>query len=103
MQELTPRIIAILQKYMRDPSTVVSNSTTLSELEIDLLDLPMICIDAEEVFDITIRCGDEMDDPVTVGGLIACVAACLEAKASQPPRARRAKRSWVSTEAERQR
>lgn len=100
MQELTPRIIAILRKYMHDPSTVVGNSTTLSELEIDLLDLPMICIDAEEAFDITIRCGDEMDDPVTVGGLVACVAACLEAKALQPARSPRAKRSWTSTVAE---
>ncbi len=103
MQDPTPRILTILQKYMRDPAARVGNSTTLVELEIDLLDLPMIFLDAEETFDVTIRCGDEIDDPVTVGGLIACVAARLEAKASQLPRAPRPKRTWMSTGAERRR
>jgi len=103
MQELTPKILAILQKYMRDAAAPVGSSTTLSELEIDLLDLPMIFLDAEEIFDVTIRCDDEIDDPVTVGGLVGCVAARLEAKASRLPRTPRPKRTWMSTGAERRR
>jgi acyl carrier protein len=103
MLELTPKILTILQKYMCDTAAPVGNSTTLRELEIDMLDLPMILLDAEEVFDVTIRCGDELDDPVTVGGLIACVAARLEAKASQSLRPLRPKRNWMSVGAERRR
>lgn len=103
MLELSSKIIAILQKYMRDPAALVGNATTFSDLGIDLLDLPMIFLDGEEVFDITIRSDDEIDDPITVGGLIACVAARLEAKASRSPRAPRPKRSWTSTGSERRR
>jgi hypothetical protein len=103
MQELMLKIIPILQKYMSDPVAPVATATTLSDLGIDLLDLPMVFLDAEEAFNITIRCGDEIDDPITVGGLIACVTARLEAKASQLPRTPRPKRSWMSTGAERRR
>jgi acyl carrier protein len=100
MQEL-PRIVAILKKYMRDPAASVESSSTLEELGIDFLDLPMVLLDAEEAFDVTIRCGDELDDPVTVGGLIACVAARLEAKTSPSPRTPRPKRGWMTTGADR--
>ena len=104
MQELLlPRIVTILQKYMRNPAALVEYSSTLDELGIDFLDLPMVFLDAEEAFDVTIRCGDEIDDPVTVGGLIACVAARLEAKSSPSLRTPRPKRGWMTTDAERRR
>jgi acyl carrier protein len=100
MQELTPRIITILQKYMRDPAALVENSTTLSELEIDLLDLPMIFLDIEDVFGVQISYDDQIEDFATVRGLIACVASRLEVKVLYPrPRTSvpRTKRNWIST------
>jgi len=106
MQELTPRIITILQKYMHDPAALVGSSTTLSELEIDLLDLPMIFLDVEDAFDVQIGYDNEIEDFATVRGLVAHVASRLEAKALQRrPRSSvpRAKGTWISTGAERRR
>lgn len=106
MQELTPRIIGILQKYMRDPAAAVAPSTALSDLEIDLLDLPMIALDIEDAFNVYIPHQDEAEHFATVSGLIACVAAHLEAKASQPrirKPAPRSKRGWMTAAADRRR
>lgn len=106
MQDLTPRIIAILQKYMRDPAARVGSSTTLAELEIDLLDLPMILLDLEDAFDLQVGHDDEIDGSATVDRLAACVASRLEAEALQPRRRTtvpRSKGSWISTGAERRR
>jgi hypothetical protein len=103
MQDLTPKIMAILRKYMTNFAGHVADTTTFGELEIDELDLPMIYLDIEEIFDVTIRCNDEIGDPITIGGIVARVTTGLEAKASPAPRAPRPKRSWVSTGAERRR
>lgn len=97
MPDLTHTMIIILRKYMRDQNAPVETSTTLIELDIDRLDLPMILLDAEDVFDVTIRGDGEMDDPITVAGLIACVAARIQAKALQPNRTQRPKGNWMST------
>ena len=100
MQDLTPALIAIVQKYMRDPSTYVAGSTTLSQLEIDLLDLPMICLDIEDAFDVEIQSGDDIDGVTTVQCLAANVAARVAAKALAPrPRSTvpRSTGSWLST------
>jgi acyl carrier protein len=98
MQELTPKIIPILKKYMRDPALRVANNTTLSELGIDRLDLQMILLDVEDLLGVQVDYHDEGDDFATVGGLIARVASSLEAKALRPrtPRPRR-KSNWMST------
>jgi acyl carrier protein len=106
MHDPTPRLIAILEQYMRDPGDPVATCTSLSELEIDLLDLPMVVLDIEDVFDIQIRYDEEIEGFTTVGDLVACVTAHLEAKAGRArPRttAPRTKRPWMSTGAERQR
>jgi acyl carrier protein len=103
MQQLTPRIVAILQKYMRDPHAPVENSTTFAELEIDGLDLPMIFLDVEDNFDVQIEYNDEIEDFSTVGSLIVLVEARLEAKTRPRTPIRRPKRSWMSTGAERRR
>jgi acyl carrier protein len=100
MQHMTTRVIAVLSKYMRDPTAPVENATTLSELEIDRLDLSMIFLDIEDAFDIQISLDEEIEHFTSVGALVACLAAHLEAKSS--PRARtppRIKRSWLSTTA----
>jgi acyl carrier protein len=102
MQELTPKIIAILRNYMGNPSALVGNSTTLNELDIDQLDLPMIFLDVEEVFDVQIDFHDDIEDLATVGCLVSCVASSLQAKALQADARRSAPRkrsTWVSTRA----
>jgi len=106
MPDLNPRLVAILKKYTRDPAARVAGSTTLAEIEIDLLDLPMIVLDIEDAFDLHIGDDDEIDGSITVDRLAACVAALLEAKALQPRRLTtvpRSKGSWISTGAERRR
>ena len=40
MHDWTPRVIAILRNYMRDPTAGVAGSMALNDLAIDLLDLP---------------------------------------------------------------
>ncbi|MEQ1577699.1 MAG: acyl carrier protein [Hyphomicrobium sp.] len=102
MKELTSGIEVVVQKYMRDPTARITSSTTLSDLEIDLLDLPMIFLDIEDAFDVQVEYGDDVETIETVQDLVTCVAACLAAKALQPhPRSSvpRSKRSWLSTAA----
>ena len=100
MHDLTPGLIAILQKYMRDPAARVGSSTTLTELEIDVLDLPMICLDVEDAFDVQIGQGDELEELTTVDDLVARLALRLAAKAMPRTRIRRRKGNWISTGAE---
>jgi hypothetical protein len=100
MQDLAPRIVILLKKYMRDPAAWVRSCTTLRELGIDQLDLPMIFLDVEDQLGVQI---DQCDDIATVGDLVGRVASslkALEAKARQPraPRPRR-KSNWMSTSA----
>jgi hypothetical protein len=100
MPELTPTIVAILRKYMRDPTTWVDSRTTLSELCIDRLDLPMIFLDVEEIVDVQIDYLDEIEGMDTVGSLVDCVASALAAKALQRHLRRstpRKKGNWMST------
>jgi len=103
MPDLTPRVIAILRKYMRDPNAMVAGPMALTELEIDLLDLPLIYLDLEDAFDVDVAHGDGIEPPGTVDHLIARVAARLAARAMPRPRLPRRKSTWLSTGAERQR
>ena len=98
MPDLTQKIVTILKKYMRDPAAWARSSTTLRELGIDQLDLPMIFLDVEDLLGVQVDYHDEGDDFATVGGLIARVESSLEAKALRPrtPRPRR-KSNWMST------
>ena len=80
MHPLTPKIIAILHKYMAAPSHDVDASATLTDLDIDCLDIPMIFLDIEDTFDVQIFDCDETDPSLTVDGLVACVAERLDAK-----------------------
>jgi acyl carrier protein len=101
MSDHTLRVIAILRNYMRDPAHPVGSGTALSELGIDLLDLPMISLDLEDAFAVHVSHDDDIESFATVQALAACVAARLEAKASQPrrPSVPKKKSSWISTRA----
>jgi acyl carrier protein len=106
MQDIAPRIISILQKYMAQPSGRISPQTLLSDLEIDFLDLPMICLDIEEIFDVQIVYEDQIEDNASVAALMSCVAEHLHAKTSQPQSraaGRRPKRTWACTGVDRRR
>lgn len=100
---LTPKVIGILRKYMREPLAPVTNATVLHALDIDDLDLPMIFLDIEDVYDVQISHDDQANHALTVGSLIRFVTSGIEAKkiARAQPVIRRPKRSWVSTGAER--
>ena len=97
MHDLTPGLVAVLQKYMREPTARVGRSTTLSELGIDLLDLPMIYLDVEDAFNVQMGYGDELEELATVHDLVARVASRLAAKAMPQTRIPRRKGNWMST------
>lgn len=101
MHALTPKVIPILRKYMREPSASVTNATALRALDIDDLDLPMILLDIEDTYDVQVSCADATSESLTIGGLIRSVAHSIEDKklARIQPVIRRPKRSWVSTAA----
>jgi acyl carrier protein len=100
MQELTPRIVAILRRYMANPAAGVSSRTLLSELAIDQLDLPMIFLDIEDTFGVQVDFQDELEGLATIRCLVACVASNVAAKALEiqlRKSAPRKKGSWMST------
>ena len=97
MHDWTPRVIAILRNYMRDPTAGVAGSMALNDLAIDLLDLPLIYLDLEDAFDVDIDLADELEQSATVHAVIARIAARLAAKALPRPRIVRRKGGWMST------
>jgi acyl carrier protein len=103
MPDVTSTIVSILRAYVRLPSFPIEGVTTLAELEIDRLDLQMISLDIEDVFNVQIQCEEEIEELATVHSLVANVEALLEAKAKQPAPRPRAKSNWLSTGNERRR
>jgi hypothetical protein len=97
MHDMTPRVIAILRNYMRDPTVGVAGSMALNDLAIDLLDLPLIYLDLEDAFDVDIDRADELEQSATVDVVVARVAARLAAKALPRQRIARRKGGWMST------
>ena len=98
MLGLTPRIVATLKNYMRDPTKPVVGTTQLNEIGIDRLDLPMIFLDIEDALGVQVDYHDDGKNLTTVRDLVADVVTSLQARAMQPrPRAPRRKRNWMST------
>ena len=100
MQDLTSGSIAIVRRYMRDPAASVGHNTRLSELGIDDLDLPMVCLDLEDAYGMQFAIEDDVK---TVGDLVACVVASLAAKKMPRPRRPRGRGGWMSTGIDRRR
>ncbi len=96
MHDLTTRTISILRKYTRDPAIHMSEATALADLGIDSLDLPIICLDLEDVYGVEIVLEDQPD---SVGDLIARVVAGLAAKSVPLRRVPRRRSGWMSTAA----
>jgi acyl carrier protein len=100
MQELTPKIVTILRRYMANPAAGVGSRTLLSELAIDQLDLPMIFLDIEDTFGVQIDFQDGLEGLATIRCLVSCVASSVAAKALEAQMrksAPRKKTSWMST------
>ena len=83
---------------MRDPAASVGHNTTLSELGIDDLDLPMVCLDLEDAYGMQFAIEDDVE---TVGDLVASLVASLAAK--KMPRRPRSRGGWMSTGIDRRR
>lgn len=103
MHDLKSGLIAVLRKYMRDPATPIGDCTALDDLGIDELDLPMICLDVEDLYSVQIGTEDALGDIETLGDLAARVVAGLAAKRQPRMRIPRSRKGWMSTGAERRR
>lgn len=103
MTDVTFGIARILRAYVGDPSLPIESLSTLRDLDIDHLDLPMISLDIEDAFGVQIQYDDEIEDTATVQSLAAAVLAHLDAKAKRPLARPRPKSTWLSTSAERRR
>lgn len=102
MQNLSSKIVAILAAYTGRPAAEVEASASFMDLGIDRLDLPMIVVDIEDGLDIHVRFDDEVEAVASVGQLVACVEARIEAQAAWMRRRAatpRVKQSWISTTA----
>ena len=100
MTNPTAKIAAILASYTRDATVVIGSATTLAQLDIDVMDLPMIFLDIEDAFNVQIQYDEAVEDVASVEALVNAVTARLAAKASQP-RIARVKSNWCSTRAAR--
>ena len=94
MHDLTSGSIAILRKYMRDPAASVGSSTTLGELGIDDLDLPMICLDLEDAYGAQVALDGDVE---TIRDLVTCLLASLAVKKLPRPPRPRSRGGWMST------
>lgn len=103
MPDLPPDLIAILRKYMRDPARPVHAAAALPDLGIHRLDVPLVCLDIEDAFDVSMGVAEDFDELATAGDLAARLAAALSARAAPRPRPARQKSNWMSTGAERRR
>ena len=102
MNELMPKLVTILQKYMANADAHASAFATLSDLGIDVVDLPLIGLDIEDVFNVQVQNDVDIAGSTTVHGLAAYVSALAlvpRRRTSVP----RSTQSWFSTGAERRR
>lgn len=102
MIDPTQSIVNILRQHTPAVRGSIVGSTQLSDLGIDLLDLPLLILDLEDAFHICIR-HDEYERVATVRELAACVVINLQRnvrEVRQLAQTPRVKRTWMSTGAE---
>jgi acyl carrier protein len=102
MIDPTQNIVNILCRHTPGLRGPIVGSAQLSDLGIDLLDLPMLILDLEDAFQICIRY-DEYEQVTTVRELAACVVSNVQRsvrEARQMATTSRARRPWTSTGAE---
>lgn len=103
MHDPAPNLTAILRKYMRDASRPVPGAAVLTDLGIHHLDVPLICLDIEDAFDVSIGLGEDLDELTTVADLAARLAGARAARSAPRASPVRRKSSWMSTGSERRR
>ena len=99
MPDLKSKIVAVVRNYAIDGGVKIDMSTTMREIGVDALDLPMIFLDLEDAVGASLTYDDEVHGFETVADLVGRVVTRLEErrlKALQP-RAPKAKRGWMST------
>jgi acyl carrier protein len=102
MFDPTQAIVKVLFKHTPAQRGAIVGSTKLSDLGIDLLDLPMLVLDLEDAFQICIRY-DAYAQVETVRDLAACVLGTMQQsvrEVRQMAATPRVRRSWTSTVAE---
>lgn len=103
MIDPTQNIVNILCRHTTALRGPIVGSAQLSDLGIDLLDLPMVILDLEDAFQICIRY-DEYEQVETVRELAACVVSNVQRSVREARKlatTARVKRPWMSTGAER--
>jgi hypothetical protein len=98
MHDPTSGVIAVLRRYAREPVVGMVGPVTLGQLGIDLLDIPMICLDLEDAFGVDLDAG-KLQEAATAADLAALVTASLAARAAPRPAVKRRRSSWMSTAA----
>lgn len=99
------KITAILARHASHACPRLEATTPLGNLGIDLLDLPIVILDIEDAFHVCIPYEDYQTVD-TVGALVACTEARLQASAQavrEIASAPRVRRPWMSTGAEQHR
>jgi hypothetical protein len=99
MKDLTPHLVTILPRYVRDANQTIELTSRLKELGIEEPDYPMIVLDIEDACNVDIRYDGAFADCATVADLAILLVAKIPARPAN--NAPRAKSNWLSTSAAR--
>ena len=99
MQDLSAQLLAILARYVGRSRVPIAETTRLVDIGIDCLDIPMILLDAEDRFGVTINGAVAAAELTTAGDLIALTRDAIAAKHRKGSKPTRKKSNWMSTSA----
>ena len=99
MQDLSAQLLAILARYVGRSRLPIAETTRLVDIGIDCLDIPMILLDAEDRFGVTINGAVAAAELTTASDLIALTRDAIAAKHRARPKPSRKKGNWMSTSA----
>jgi len=94
-----------LRRFVGEPRRAIYHATTLRELEIDALDLPIVFLDLEDELNVSLT-GDDAGDIRTAGELFERVVFRVREKrrrSQMSTLATKPKRGWMSTGIEQRR